>query len=111
MLDSDFFDKVGPDPPPHPHPHASPNPNPNPNPNQVEEIARRMRDSEEPFGGVQLVLCGSSWKAASCRFELGATARQPRPPRMVPPGAGERPRSSAAPPMRGCNTAVSTCHA
>ena len=33
MLDSDFFDKV-------------------------EEIARRMRDSEEPFGGVQLVLCG-----------------------------------------------------
>ncbi len=55
MLDSDFFDKVGPDL----SPHANPNPSPSPNPNQVEEIARRMRDSEEPFGGVQLVLCGS----------------------------------------------------
>ena len=55
MLDSDFFDKVGPDL----SPHANPSPSPSPSPNQVEEIARRMRDSEEPFGGVQLVLCGS----------------------------------------------------
>ena len=63
MLDSDFFDKVGPDLNPHanpnPSPSPNPNPSPNPSPNQVEEIARRMRDSEEPFGGVQLVLCGS----------------------------------------------------
>ena len=54
MLDSDFFDKV-------------------------EEVARRMRDSEQPFGGVQLVLCGGRLRAAWKRPGSGLEAAWKRP--------------------------------
>ena len=56
-------------PSPSPSPSHSPSPSPSPSPNQVsmldgglfdklEQLARKVRKSDEPFGGLQLVLCG-----------------------------------------------------
>jgi len=52
---------------------------------KLEEVARRVRGNQRPFGGIQLILCGDFFQCATHTDEASGAAHASTGPDFLPP--------------------------